>query len=528
MNNFPQKLNRNHLWNRNNKDPPPELEVVTDNFQRDNVEFLSDHQLDQKIQRMQSSLALQSKLPDGGAKFKATLTRLENERDRRKRSQLHKVADDFEKSTQSQTSSFCDASRGFISKLPAPQIQPQSSFGYHFLKPTDKSNHNSCRPKEQQETRKSSRHVPFRFPRSLYTDKDKHGSPNGDHKRIGFSSYSTFHPAGSLSSCSSSEKRNKPIQTSHGSKLRKVQTVLLDEDDAQPLQPIHLVEKSEGWIEDAKIYYPSRSDPESVELCHSDMECLDPGSPLSSTIMNFYIQYLQRPDSSTGTPRGDYHFFNTYFYKKLEEAPSYKKSDKDTLYRKFRRWWKGVNIFQKAYIFLPIHADQHWSLVIICIPAKEDDSGPIILHLDSLEYHSSSLIFSNIENYLKEEWNYLNQADAPPDVPIAPKIWKKLSRRIEQKVIPVPQQKNDYDCGLFVLFFMELFIEEAPDRLRKDDLHRFGKKWFQPEEASRLRVRIRDLLRKLFESTRLENGTTKQPSSLDDSSEGSDVQCNDF
>ena len=34
----------------------------------------------------------------------------------------------------------------------------------------------------------------------------------------------------------------------------------------------------------------------------------------------------------------------------------------------------------------------------------------------------------------------------------------------------VPQQKNDYDCGLFVLFFMERFIEEAPERLKKKDL----------------------------------------------------------
>ena len=34
----------------------------------------------------------------------------------------------------------------------------------------------------------------------------------------------------------------------------------------------------------------------------------------------------------------------------------------------------------------------------------------------------------------------------------------------------VPQQRNDYDCGLFVLFFMERFIDEAPQRLKKKDL----------------------------------------------------------
>lgn len=34
----------------------------------------------------------------------------------------------------------------------------------------------------------------------------------------------------------------------------------------------------------------------------------------------------------------------------------------------------------------------------------------------------------------------------------------------------VPQQKNEYDCGLFVLFFMERFIEDAPGRLKKKNL----------------------------------------------------------
>jgi len=34
----------------------------------------------------------------------------------------------------------------------------------------------------------------------------------------------------------------------------------------------------------------------------------------------------------------------------------------------------------------------------------------------------------------------------------------------------VPQQENDYDCGLFVLYYMQRFIQEAPKRLQKKDL----------------------------------------------------------
>ncbi|KAL6518020.1 hypothetical protein OROMI_033721 [Orobanche minor] len=55
----------------------------------------------------------------------------------------------------------------------------------------------------------------------------------------------------------------------------------------------------------------------------------------------------------------------------------------------------------------------------------------------------------------------------------------------------VPQQRNEYDCGLFVLYFMQRFLEEVPDMRNKSHLEMFGKKWFKPEEASRLRTSIR-------------------------------------
>ncbi|KAF6155666.1 hypothetical protein GIB67_007103 [Kingdonia uniflora] len=179
---------------------------------------------------------------------------------------------------------------------------------------------------------------------------------------------------------------------------KQSELVLVDEDDEDDC--INIRPQQEEPVErnkEVKIYYPSRKDPESVEICYLDIKCLAPATFLSSTIMNFYIRYLQRPVSATGKSRGDYHFSNTYFYGKLKEAVSNKNRDKGNFFTKFRRWWKGINIFQKAYILLPIHENLHWSLVIICIPDKEDESGPIVLHLDSLGYHNSRGIFQNIK-----------------------------------------------------------------------------------------------------------------------------------
>lgn len=290
--------------------------------------------------------------------------------------------------------------------------------------------------------------------------------------------------------------------------LKKFEMVVLDEEDCQPTYTIQEEDETLERME-AKIYYPSRDDPECVEVHYSDIKCLAPEAFLSSTIMNFYIRYLQRPVSATGKSRSDNHFFSTYFYGKVKEAVLSKRNDKATVFSKLRRWWKGVNIFEKAYILLPINEDYHWSLVIICLPNKKDKAGPIILHLDSLGYHSSPKIFQNVRSFLKEEWEYLNQTGEPLNLPIADKIWRQLPGRIDEKNITVPQQKNDYDCGIFVLYFMERFIEDAPERFRKKDLAMFGRKWFKSEDASCLRGRIWNLLKEEFDKpTSLESSSS--------------------
>lgn len=242
------------------------------------------------------------------------------------------------------------------------------------------------------------------------------------------------------------------------------------------------------------ICYPSSDDPHFVQVCLKDLECLAPQEFLNSPVMNFYIRFLQEQQVSNYC-----HFFNTYFYKKLSDAVTNKGNDKAASFLKLRRWWKGIDLFRKAYIFIPIHEDVHWSLIIVCIPDKEDESGLTILHLDSLGVHPKRSIVENVKRFLKDEWNFLNQDDDySSNLPISEKLWRNLPRRINEADIKVPQQKNDFDCGPFVLFFIKRFIEEAPQRLKRKDLGMFDKKWFKPDEASALRTEIRNTLINLF------------------------------
>ncbi|XP_052139450.1 ubiquitin-like-specific protease 1C [Oryza glaberrima] len=301
-------------------------------------------------------------------------------------------------------------------------------------------------------------------------------------------------------------KKRKEKHQSCLSDFQKVQdVVLLDDEDVQPEGQVDC--RMHDRRNETMIYYPSRDDPEAVELSSSDIKCLDPGVYLSSPVINFYIQYMKRTKLHDDDCREKFYIFNTYFYSKLEEALLGKGE-----FLKLRRWWKGVNIYHTSYIILPIHGTAHWSLIIICIPSKESNSGPIILHLDSLELHSSAKIFDTVRRYLEAEWCHLRK-NPPPDISISETIWDDLPSNIQKEKVQVPQQKNEYDCGIFMLYYIERFIRLAPERFTRDNLSMFSRSWFQPEDASDLRQRIRELLLEEFESARLDEALSEADTS---------------
>ncbi|ESR51646.1 hypothetical protein CICLE_v10031081mg [Citrus x clementina] len=441
---------------------------------------IPDQELGVRIARMKDTYSkVRHCLPDKGKKILATVTRLEKECERRRLAGAVPVCldiDGCDKLTQS-PSSDC-----FTQRTPSPQIQSKSSFTSVFREKMEENR--DCREanafdkelsilahcdrqkmrsdgdlsqRGRQKVRSSSRKWPFH-------KGDKSFNSNGSQKERASLTCPSHQSGENSSSCLPKKKESFEVLPSKNPRLRKEQNLVLLDEDESPVEDaseesegslhIETTEQADEFAEcmiDAKIYYPSRVDPESVEICYTDINHLAPAAYLTSPIMNFYIRYLQLQASPTNRAIRDCHFFNTYFYSKLKEAVSHKGGDKDSFFIKFRRWWKGVNIFQKSYVLIPIHEDVHWSLVIICIPDKEDESGPIILHLDSLKLHCSLSIFSNIRSFLKEEWNYLKQEVSPSDLPIAERIWQHLPRRIDDRIIP-------------------RFMEEAPERLKKKDL----------------------------------------------------------
>ncbi|CAN1187505.1 Ubiquitin-like-specific protease 1D [Linum perenne] len=289
-------------------------------------------------------------------------------------------------------------------------------------------------------------------------------------------------------------KQASKVPSSHRLRPRKEYVDLCDDDDDEVTETVN--------CEDGRL--DEWDDRDVVVVHYTDIECLAPESQMKSPVMNFYIRYLELQVIPAKKATMNFHIFSTFFYSKLKQELSKKGNDKESLIIKFRRWWKGLNLFEKSYVLIPIHEDNHWSLVIICFPEREDKSELFLLHLDSLRLHSSRDIFDVIKRCLREEWKCLHQDVAPPDLQMSEnRIFKRLPN-ICSKSLEVPQQDNEYDCGVFVLLFMERFIEQAPERFKQQHLGMFGKRWFEPSEADSMRRKIRDTLKTEFRKARKE------------------------
>ncbi|KAI3887859.1 hypothetical protein MKX03_015492 [Papaver bracteatum] len=252
------------------------------------------------------------------------------------------------------------------------------------------------------------------------------------------------------------------------------------------------------------VIYP-QSDPDAVIITKRDIELLQPMRFLNDTIIDFYIKYLKNKIPPEDGHR--FHFFNSFFFRKLadldQDLPSAYQGRE--AFQRVRKWTRKVNLFEKDYIFIPINFHHHWSLIIICHPGEvakskgEDVENPVkvpcILHMNSIE-GSHRGIMKVIQSYLWEEWNERTEG--------ASEDYLSKFHNLRFVNLEVPQQENSYDCGLFVLHYVECFLQEAPVNFSLFDIAKdstfLNVNWFVPAEASRKRSVICDLINELAEN----------------------------
>ncbi|KAM0945644.1 putative Ulp1 peptidase [Dioscorea sansibarensis] len=252
------------------------------------------------------------------------------------------------------------------------------------------------------------------------------------------------------------------------------------------------------------VVYP-KGDPDAVSISKRDIELLQPDTFINDTIIDFYIKYLKNNIEPTEKHR--FHFFNSFFFRKLADLDKNPgcNSEGKAAFLRVRKWTRKVNIFEKDYIFIPVNFNLHWSLLVICHPgevanlkdvdSKESSKIPCILHMDSIKGSHSGLK-NIIQSYLCEEWKEKHPESSEDDA-------SKLSNL---RFVSL-EQENSFDCGLFLLHYVELFLKEAPvdfspfKMIKKHSNFLLNVDWFLPAEASLKRSFIRKLIYELLKES---------------------------
>ncbi|WIA09785.1 hypothetical protein OEZ85_009161 [Tetradesmus obliquus] len=367
--------------------------------------------------------------------------------------------------------------------------------------------------------------------------------------------------------------------------------------------PINLVDPepdTAAMFAGLKMVFPREGGAGSVDLTPADLARLDDERFLNDNLIDFYLKWVELTPAHSR-----FYFFNSFFYTKLSglssdggsgcsngvgstggsgggsrsgsssgsgsgnesgSAAAKKKMRKGACARRcaktrdrVKEYTKGVDIFAKDFLLVPIFYKSHWSLAIVCHPglfaqrmqqmaaqveqhheaaaaaaggdgsagagaaaaaAAGGGSGveaePVIIHLDSLcgtaDGHHTWIIVSDLRCWLKQE--FLAQQQQPEQqMPTYP-----LGQLLPScKVSVLPKQNNGCDCGLFTLAYVERFVHANPPALSKKavlddkvalsavDPRLMRQDWFHPTVATCMRGHLRHMLLSMM----LEQATDK-------------------
>ncbi|XP_020247035.1 probable ubiquitin-like-specific protease 2A isoform X2 [Asparagus officinalis] len=122
---------------------------------------------------------------------------------------------------------------------------------------------------------------------------------------------------------------------------------------------------------------------------------------------------------------------------------------------KVLQWIKKEQIFSRKYIFVPIICWRHWNLLILCHFGEKRKSKikqPCMLLLDSLQNLNPKRLEPHIRRFVLDI--YRSEGRKEPD---------EFISKIPLLIPKVPQQRSGEECGIFVLYFLYLFLQSAPD-----------------------------------------------------------------
>ena len=114
------------------------------------------------------------------------------------------------------------------------------------------------------------------------------------------------------------------------------------------------------------------------------------------------------------------------------------------------------------------------------LPQKADRERPFILYLDSMNQASESLM-QPLRSYIEMEYLEKKIPSAQKTYFTEENYWKGLTSTSMPAIQPhAPRQQNSFDCGLFLLEYAEIFMEDEDfilNNLKQEGVDLFKEEW---------------------------------------------------
>nr|XP_015216389.1 PREDICTED: sentrin-specific protease 5 isoform X1 [Lepisosteus oculatus] len=178
-------------------------------------------------------------------------------------------------------------------------------------------------------------------------------------------------------------------------------------------------------------------------LTLEDLSTLEGHNWLNDQVINMYGELIM------DAVNHKVHFFNSFFHRQLSTKG----------YEGVKRWTKKVDLFSKSLLLIPIHLEIHWSLITV------DIANQNIQFYDSQGIHFKYPV-ENVLKYILTEAREKKKA-------IFQKGWKMIVNKC------IPQQKNDNDCGVFVLQYCKCLALGKPFHFSQEDMPKVRKRIYK-------------------------------------------------
>ncbi|XP_041117533.1 sentrin-specific protease 2-like isoform X2 [Polyodon spathula] len=184
-----------------------------------------------------------------------------------------------------------------------------------------------------------------------------------------------------------------------------------------------------------------------LRITRRDLSTLTHQSWLNDEVINFYMNLLVARSEQEGCRR--VYAFSTFFIPKLRTGG----------YQAVRRWTKGVDLFEKDIILVPVHQGVHWCLAVIDFRAKT------VKYYDSMGQRNED-VCRILLHYLKEEF----KSKKSKDLDISK--WTVTNAKSNE----IPQQMNGSDCGVFACKYADYIARAKPMTFTQHNMPYFRKR----------------------------------------------------